>query len=73
MSTAAIKKRGGDPDVKRKSKSEKPDDALEHALNRASKRAWPVRTRSTSPSRLSRSTTRSRRRNGGNSKEIDLL
>ena len=32
MNTAAIKKRGGDPDVKRKSKSEKPDDALEHAL-----------------------------------------
>ena len=32
MSDAATKKRGGDPDVKHKSKSEKPDDALEQAL-----------------------------------------
>ena len=32
MSTAATKKRGGDPDVKPKAKSEKPEDALERAL-----------------------------------------
>ena len=32
MSDAATKKRGGDPDVKHKPKSEKPDDALERAL-----------------------------------------
>ena len=32
MSAAATKKRGGDPDVKPKPKSEKPDDALERAL-----------------------------------------
>jgi hypothetical protein len=32
MSTAATKKRGGDPDVKHKPKSEKPSDALERAL-----------------------------------------
>jgi len=32
MSDAATKKRGGDPDVKQKPKSEKPDDALERAL-----------------------------------------
>lgn len=32
MTTAAIKKRGGDPEVKQKPKSEKPDSALERAL-----------------------------------------
>jgi hypothetical protein len=32
MSNAATKKRGGDPDVKHKPKSEKPDDPLERAL-----------------------------------------
>ena len=32
MSDAATKKRSGDPDVKHKPKSEKPDDALERAL-----------------------------------------
>ena len=32
MSDAATKKRGGDADVKHKPKSEKPDDALERAL-----------------------------------------
>ena len=32
MSEAATKKRGGDPDVKHKPKSEKPADALERAL-----------------------------------------
>ena len=32
MTAAATKKRGGDPDVKHKPKSEKPDDALERAL-----------------------------------------
>ena len=32
MSVAATKKRGGDPDVKHKPRSEKPDDALERAL-----------------------------------------
>ena len=32
MSNAAIKKRGGDPDVKPKPKSEKPADPAERAL-----------------------------------------
>ena len=32
MSKAAIRKRGGAPDVKPKAKSEKPDSALERAL-----------------------------------------
>jgi len=32
MSEAATKKRGGDPDVKPKPKSEKPNDAMERAL-----------------------------------------
>ena len=32
MSDAATKKRGGDPDVKSKPKSEKPADPLERAL-----------------------------------------
>jgi hypothetical protein len=32
MSTAATKKRGGDPDVKPKPKADKPDSALERAL-----------------------------------------
>ena len=32
MSAAATKKRGGDPDVKEKPKADKPDDALERAL-----------------------------------------
>jgi hypothetical protein len=33
MTAAATKKRGGDPDVKSKPKSEKPDSALERALD----------------------------------------
>lgn len=32
MTTAAVKKRGGDPEVKPKPKSERPDSALERAL-----------------------------------------
>jgi len=32
MTAAATKKRGGDPDVKHKPNSEKPDSALERAL-----------------------------------------
>ena len=32
MPGQAIKRRGGDPDVKPKPRSEKPDDALERAL-----------------------------------------
>lgn len=32
MSTAATRKRGGDPDVKPKPRSEKPDSELERAL-----------------------------------------
>ncbi len=32
MTAAAIKRRGGDPDVKHKPKSEKPGSALERAL-----------------------------------------
>jgi hypothetical protein len=32
MNVAATKKRGGNPDVKHKPKSEKPNDALERAL-----------------------------------------
>jgi hypothetical protein len=32
MGSAATKKRGGDPDVKPKPKSDKPSDALERAL-----------------------------------------
>jgi hypothetical protein len=70
MSRAAIKKRGGDPDVKRKSQSEKPDDALERALEQGLEESMagsdPINVTQPSKSKLDRKPEEKRREQEGN-------